>query len=62
MQTGTHKVPCKHEEEFHHKGDRALEHAAQRDCGVSSRDIQNTSGCVPVQSIVWNLHLAEGLE
>jgi len=31
--------------------DRALEQVAQKGCGVSYRDIQDLSGCLPVRPI-----------
>ena len=41
---------------LHNKGDRALERAAQRGWGVSfSGDIQDQSGCLPVQPAVGGL-------
>jgi len=38
------------------KGDRTLEQVALRGCGISFYgDIQDSSGCLPVQPIVENL-------
>jgi len=38
------------------KGDRTLEQVALRGCGISFYgDIQDSSGCLPVQPIVGNL-------
>jgi len=45
---GMQEVPYKHKEELYCEGDRALELAAQRSCGVSSGDIQDPSGWVPL--------------
>ena len=42
-----------------HEADRALEQAAQRDCGVLfSGDIQNLPRHCPLQPCIGNLHLA----
>lgn len=44
------KVLSEYEEKcLHFDGDRALEQAAQRDCGVSSGDNQSLPGLDPVQ-------------
>jgi len=49
-QTGIHFVPYKHEGKILNlEGDRALEQAAHRGCGVFfSGNIQNSPGCLPV--------------
>ena len=45
-----------HVEELYGKGDRALEQVAQRGSGVSFYgDLQDPSGCLPVQPIVGYL-------
>ena len=45
-----------HEKKLHYfDGDRALEQAAQRGCGVTSGDIQNLPGHFPVQPTPGNL-------
>ena len=56
-ETGTQGVPYKHKEELLNcEGDRALEEAAQRGCGVSlSEAAQDPSGCLPVQPTVASL-------
>jgi len=58
------EIPSEHEEEFlHSEGDRALEQAAQRGCGVSfSRHIQDLPGRGPVQSALGDPPSAGGLD
>ena len=50
-------VPCEHKEEhLFFEGDRTLEQAAQKMCGVSfPRDIQNSPGHLPVQTNLGKL-------
>jgi len=51
-----------HEKEFPYcEGDIALGLAAQSGCGISSRDIQNPPGHLPVQTAVGR-RLSRGLE
>jgi len=61
-QTEAQEVPSEHEEELlPSEGDRALEQAAQQDCGVSfSGDIQDPPGQGPVQPGVGDPALAGG--
>ena len=63
-QTEAQEVPAEHEEEIlHSEGDRALEQAAQRGCGVSlSGDIQDLSGQGPVQPAVGDPASAGGVD
>ena len=63
-QTEAEEVPSEHEEELLcSEGDRALEQAAQRGCGVSfSGDIQDPPGQGPVQSAVGDSASAGGLD
>ena len=42
-------------EVLHDENDGALEWAAQRGCGVSSGDIQDPPGCLPVQPDVGSV-------
>ena len=54
-ETETQEVPYKQKEELYGQSDRALEQAAQRGCGRSFyRNIQDPSGCLPVQHTVGN--------
>jgi len=52
-----YEVPNYHVEELlYGKGERSLKKAAHRGCGESfQRDIQDSSGLLPVQSIVGYL-------
>jgi len=60
-QTEAWEVPAEHKEELYFEGDRALEQASHRDCGVSfSGDIQTPPGRGPVQPAVGDLALAGG--
>ena len=63
-QTEAQEVPSEHEEELvHSEGDRALEQAAQRGCGVSfSGDVQSPPGHGPVQPAVGDPASAGGLD
>jgi len=63
-QTEAQEVPTEHEEELlPSEGDRALEQAAQGDCGVSfSGDIQDSPGQGPVQPTVGDPASAGGLD
>ena len=62
-QTEAEDVPSEHEEELYFEGDRALEQAAQRGCGVSfSVIIQDPPGQGPVQPAVGDPALAGGVE
>lgn len=51
VKTGTQKAPYKHKEKLLYcENDRALEQAAQGDCGLSfAEDVQNLPGHFPVQ-------------
>jgi len=63
VQTEAQEVPSEHEEELlPSEGDRALKQVAQGGCGVSSSgDIQNPSGCGPVQPAIGDPGLAGGV-
>ena len=58
------EVPSEHEEELlYSEGDRAVEQAAQRCCGVSfSRDIQNQPGRGRAQPALGESALAGGVD
>jgi len=62
--TEAQEVPSEHEEEFiHSEGDRALEQAAQGDCGISfSGDIQDPPGQGLLQPTVGDPASARGLD
>ena len=52
-ETEMQEVPYKHKEELLYcKGGRAVEQAAQRECGVFSSDIYSLPGLFPVQPTV----------
>jgi len=63
-QTEAEEVPSEDEEELlPSEDDGALEQAAQGGCGVSfSGDIQNPSGRGPVQPVLCDPSLPEGLD
>ena len=61
--TEAQAVPSEHEEELlYSEGDKSLEKAAQRGCGVSfSGDIKNPPGRSPVPSALGEPALAVGM-
>ena len=63
-QTEAEEVPAEPEEELlPSEGDGALEQAAQGGCGVSfSEDIQDLPGCGPVQPVLGDPAVSEGLD